>query len=54
MKDRTKILHNIVDNILEILPTNNDELNIAIEDWETKKILDFEIKLSVRKLEKGE
>lgn len=53
MKDRNKIIEDIVKNILEIIPKNNDELNIAIEDFDTGEILDVNIKLSVRSFKNG-
>lgn len=51
MKDRNKILDNIISNVLEIMPPTADTLKATLEIPEIMQIVELEIKLNIRDLE---
>lgn len=50
MRDKEQMVHNIVSNILELIPPDKQELIITIEDAESGEILQVDIKLSMKKI----
>lgn len=52
MEDRNKIIMEIVSKIFDLIPPDKNELNILIEDYENREVLEVDIKLSFRKLKK--
>lgn len=51
MKDRNKILNDIVSNVLEIMPPNVETLKATVEFPEIMQILEVEITLKIRDIE---
>lgn len=52
MKDRDKMMLDIVKNTLELMTPNNDQLNILIEDFENMQVVEVKVKLKIIDLER--
>ena len=54
MRDKEKLIHNTVSNILELMPDDKKEMTISIGDYESGDALQVDIKLSYKKIRKGD
>jgi hypothetical protein len=54
MRDKEKLLHNTISNILELMPPDKKEMTITIGDYETGEALQVDVKLSYKKIRKGD
>lgn len=54
MKNRDKMINDTVSNILELMPPDKKEMIITIGDYKSGDALQVNIKLSYKKITKGE
>lgn len=54
MLDKEQKIMVLINTVFDLLPENNDELNITIENPDTNEVMDLNIKVSFKKNNKKE